>query len=407
MTSGAAAVVLAAGLGTRFGQTPKLIAPLAGKPLLQHVLDTLHESEIGPIVVVLGHASDDVRRSVAWRDEVVVINRHPTRGILRSVLLGLRRLAQIWSLPNRTLVVLGDQPLLRAEQLSVLLGTPVDEERPFVVPRYEDGQSGNPVLLEAGGRFAVEQFLRSSRATDDRGLGQFFARSPDKVRVVDIPGANPDVDTAADLERLEPTVIVAHGYDALGPDYIAWSSRVIDPARARMVGELTVRLQVGARVLDLGCGAGVLSTKQLAGSFDVTGVDGSAVQLEIARRSIPKATFIQGDMTSIVFPPGSFDAVTAFYSITHVPREQHSDLFRNIARWLRPGGLFLAALSAEDSASWKGEWLGQEMFFSGFDAVTNRQLLENAGFSLASDEEVVISEPEGPARFQWVLAVRS
>jgi CTP:molybdopterin cytidylyltransferase MocA/SAM-dependent methyltransferase len=402
----AAAVVLAAGLGSRFGATPKMTAQLGGKPILQHVLNTLHEAGVAPVVVVLGHASDDVRSSVQWRAEIEVVNRHPERGILRSVLLGLRRLAQTWSLPERTLVVLGDQPFLSPEQISVLLATPVDEERPFVVPRYEDGQSGNPVLLEAGGRFEVEQFLRLSKATDDRGLSQVFARFPDKVRVVDVPGANPDIDTTVDLERLEQAAIVARGYDALGSDYIEWSARIIDPARERMVGELTERLPVGARVLDLGCGAGVLSTKQLAETFDVTGVDVSADQLETARRNIPRATFIQGDMASIAFPPQSFDAVTAFYSIIHVPRDQHLGLFQKIARWLRPGGHFLAALSAADSAAWTGEWLGQEMFFSGFDAATNRQLLTDAGFDLLIDDEVEIDEPEGSVRFLWVLARR-
>jgi CTP:molybdopterin cytidylyltransferase MocA/SAM-dependent methyltransferase len=383
-----------------------MTALLGGKPILQHVLDTLHEAGVAPVVVVLGHASDDVRSSVEWRAEIEVVNRHPERGILRSVLLGLRRLAQTWSLPERTIVLLGDQPFLSPEQISVLLATPVDEQRPFVVPRYEDGQSGNPVLLEAGGRFEVEQFLRLSRATDDRGLSQVFAQFPDKVRVVDVPGANHDIDTTADLERLEQAAIVARGYDALGSDYIEWNTRIIDPARERMVGELTERLPVGARLLDLGCGAGVLSTKQLAETFDVTGVDVSAVQLETARRNIPRAKFIQGDMASIAFPPQSFDAVIAFYSIIHVPRDQHLGLFQNIARWLRPGGHFLAALSAEDSAPWTGEWLGQEMFFSGFDAATNRRLLTDAAFDLLIDDEVEIDEPEGPVRFLWVLARR-
>jgi ubiquinone/menaquinone biosynthesis C-methylase UbiE len=159
-------------------------------------------------------------------------------------------------------------------------------------------------------------------------------------------------------------------------------------------------------VLDLGCGAGVLSTKQLAETFDVTGVDVSAVQLEIARRNVPRATFIQGDMASIAFPAQSFNAVTAFYSLIHVPRDEHAPTFRRIAHWLRSGGVFLAALSATDSPDWTGEWLGQQMFFSGFDAATNRKLLIDAGFELLIDEEVEIAEPEGPARFLWVLGRR-
>lgn len=200
--SRAAAVVLAAGLGTRFGDAPKLIAPLAGKPVLQHVLDTLHEVGIAPVVVVLGHAGDVVRSEVVWHDEVAVINRTPERGMLRSVLIGLRRLDLLWSAPQRTLIVLGDQPRLGVDQIEIILASPVDEERPFVVPRYEDGQAGNPVLLEATGRVIAQQFAVHTRKDTDRGLSQLFAKLPEAVRTVDVPGMNPDVDTRDDLAAL-------------------------------------------------------------------------------------------------------------------------------------------------------------------------------------------------------------
>lgn len=169
--------------------------------MLQHVLETLRETGIEPVVVVLGHAIDDVRGAIEWRDEIQVENRHAARGMLRSVLLGLRALDQTWSLPDRTLIVLGDQPLLRRDQIDALLSVPVDEERPFVVSRYGDGHSGNPVLLEAGGRFFVGEFVSRMRAAD-RGLSQFFHAFPDRVRYADIPGMNPDVDTPEDLARL-------------------------------------------------------------------------------------------------------------------------------------------------------------------------------------------------------------
>jgi molybdenum cofactor cytidylyltransferase len=201
--SRAAAVVLAAGLGTRFGEAPKLIAPLAGKPVLQHVLDALHEADVAPVVVVLGHASAEVKSAVTCRDESQVINRHPERGMLRSVLLGLRRLDQMWSVPERTLVVLGDQPRLAVDQIRVILASPVDEEKPFVVPRYGDGNPGNPVLLEASGRVIAQQFVVHTRRELDRGLSQLFARLPEAVRYVDVAGVNPDVDTKEELAALD------------------------------------------------------------------------------------------------------------------------------------------------------------------------------------------------------------
>ena len=67
--------------------------------------------------------------------------------------------------------------------------------------------------------------------------------------------------------------VVAEGYNALGEDYLAWTSAFADPARELMVNELSARLASGARVLDLGCGPGIPTTLALARRFDVTGVD--------------------------------------------------------------------------------------------------------------------------------------
>ena len=50
------------------------------------------------------------------------------------------------------------------------------------------------------------------------------------------------------------------------------------------------------------------------------------------------------DMVSVSFPIASFAAVTAFYSITHVRRAEHAAMFKRIAKWLKPGGIFLASL---------------------------------------------------------------
>ena len=75
-----------------------------------------------------------------------------------------------------------------------------------------------------------------------------------------------------------------------------------------------------------------------------------------------------------------------------------------MAGWLTPGGLFLASLGLGDSDDWVGGWLGVPMFFSSFDAGTNRRLLAEAELTLVIDEVVTMLEPEGEATFQWVLA---
>ena len=201
--------------------------------------------------------------------------------------------------------------------------------------------------------------------------------------------------------------IVARGYDALGEDYRAWRGSFKDDAGQRMLEEFTARVAPGARVLDLGCGPGVPSTRVLADRFEVTGVDFSETQLDAARRNVPEASLVHGDLMHVDFAPGSFDGVTAFYSIIHVPREEHGPLFQRVSRWLVPGGLFLATLSATDDPDWNGDWLGQPMFFSGYEADVNRELVAAANFDLIIDDVMETPEPEGPASFLWVLAQRS
>jgi SAM-dependent methyltransferase len=198
--------------------------------------------------------------------------------------------------------------------------------------------------------------------------------------------------------------VVAQGYDSLGQDYRAWASRIRDDPRERMLEEFSARMAAGTRVLELGCGNGLPSTKALARRFVVTGVDISEAQVEAARHNVPEASFIQADMAQVGFPPGSFDGVTAFYAISHLPRDEHGRLFQRIARWLVPGGLFLATLGSTDSPDWIGEWLGRPMFFSAYDADTNRRLLADAGFELLIDEVIETVEPDGPVPFLWILA---
>lgn len=199
--------------------------------------------------------------------------------------------------------------------------------------------------------------------------------------------------------------IVAEGYDALGEGYLAWASGVLDP-RGRMLEAFSAALAPGARVLDLGCGAGLPSTKALAARFAVTGVDISAAQIEAARRHVPEASFVHADLTQIDYSNGSFEGITAFYVIPHIPREDHADLFGRIARWLVPGGMLVAVLGSADSPDWIGEWLGRPMFFSTYDADVNRQLLAGAGFEFLIDEVVESVEPEGRVEFLWVVARR-
>ncbi len=142
------------------------------------------------------------------------------------------------------------------------------------------------------------------------------------------------------------------------------------------------------------------ATQVLAERFDVMGVDASEAQIRLATANVPRAAFRRADMLEVRLPTALFDGVTAFYSISHVPREQHGELFRGVAAWLKSGGTFLAVLGSVDLPDWTGEWLGVPMFFSSHGPEENRRLLRAAGFALVLDGVLSMQEPEGEVSFQ-------
>jgi cyclopropane fatty-acyl-phospholipid synthase-like methyltransferase len=197
--------------------------------------------------------------------------------------------------------------------------------------------------------------------------------------------------------------LVAAGYDAIVDAYLGQFG--VSEVRDRKLTELIDGLSSGARVLDLGCGAGVPVARDLtAHRFEVTGVDGSARQIEHARRNVPDARFIHADMVRVAFPPVSFEAIAAFYSITHVPREEHATLLGRIARWPTPGGRFAGSFGATPVEDWTGDWLGTTMFFSHHDVETTKRLVWDAG--LAITEAEILQQDNEDARFLWITACK-
>jgi len=204
----------------------------------------------------------------------------------------------------------------------------------------------------------------------------------------------------------DPRRLVREGYDRIAPRYLAWNVENVkgSPAEDRFVPMLLRTLPVGGRVLDLGCGNGVPRTRALAACFHVIGADLSLAQLKLTRAHVPEAVLVRADMSRMHLRPASLDAVVAFYSIIHVPREDHGELFQRVAAWLRPGGAFLAVLGTEDlPASVEEDWLGAPMYWSGYDAATNLRLVQEAGFALIETEIATQLEDGQNVEFLWVF----
>jgi SAM-dependent methyltransferase len=231
--------------------------------------------------------------------------------------------------------------------------------------------------------------------------------NPERLRAAFFPRIEAMYRSLVAWRDTDPKQVVEEGYDRIAERYLEWARTGRAEERARYTSVLLDELPRGARVLDLGCGAGVPTTQQLAQRFEVTGVDLSAHQLALARQNVPQAQFIQADITQLDLPPGSFDGVAAFYSLIHVPREEQPDLLQDIASWLRPGGLFVATMGVRSiKADFAEDYLGTPMYWSGFDSETNRRLVEEAGFRIISAREETAAEFDESVTFLWIIAQR-
>ncbi|MDP6822856.1 MAG: class I SAM-dependent methyltransferase [Dehalococcoidia bacterium] len=205
----------------------------------------------------------------------------------------------------------------------------------------------------------------------------------------------------------DPRQVVADGYDAIGCTYLAEARKDNGGLRERYIRYLTEGFPGCSDVLDLGCGAGDPGTKMLSVYFSATGVDISPGQIELARINVPNAEFINADISDIEFPPDSFDAVTAFYSIIHIPRELQPGLIERIASWLRVGGRFIGTFHSGDSAEdYDPNWLGAPMYWSGYDPADSRLMVERAGLRIisAKNETIQFDVDGEPTTFHWIVA---
>jgi predicted TPR repeat methyltransferase len=202
-----------------------------------------------------------------------------------------------------------------------------------------------------------------------------------------------------------PKEIVARGYDAIALRYAEWAGQIESPA-IEWLRDLDARLPDGANVLELGCGRGVPGTRQLARRHRVTGVDISAVQIELARHHVPEASFVHADALDLDIASGSLDAVVALSFFVHVPVEEQRELLGRIAHWLDDGGLFLANFGAgPQGEDVDDDWLGAPMFFASLGVDTHVPVLRECGLEPLRDEVIAQSEPgHGDVAFQWVLA---
>jgi CTP:molybdopterin cytidylyltransferase MocA/SAM-dependent methyltransferase len=285
-----AAIVLAAGASSRFG-SPKALAILEGRPLLEHVLDAVRTAGIDEIVVVLGHAAQEIEDGIDWLSEHRVRNPDP-RYLSGSLQAGLAAVLDIEPPVKAVVVVLGDQPRTRPEVIRALISAGRSGDRPVVIPRYTDGGGANPVLLRADGFGLVDE------ASGDRGLGPLLSSDPNLVLEVPVPGSNPDVDRPADLAELVWAERVRANREQVdrvrevpdGADFYAPVSGLfrVDPDRADdpVLDALLALAVPGETWIDIGAGAGRFALPLARVAGEVVAIEPSEAMLTALREEM-------------------------------------------------------------------------------------------------------------------------
>ncbi|WP_197084644.1 class I SAM-dependent methyltransferase [Saccharothrix sp. ST-888] len=161
---------------------------------------------------------------------------------------------------------------------------------------------------------------------------------------------------------------------------------------------LLAELEPGAPVLDIGCGTGDPTIRQLTlGGLRVTGLDLSDGMLTLARHSVPAAGYHRMDMYDLATPravdawgipelgpraAGGLAAATAFFSLILLPQDEIPVVLGRIRELLRPGGLLALGMVEADLDYAPLPFLGHEIRISGYLREELEQTLAQAGFTV-------------------------
>ena len=138
------AVVLSAGESSRMGR-PKALLPIEGQNFIERIVGALAQSQADPIVVVLGHNADEMRRQIEHLPIDIVINTEYKNGQLSSLQSAIRYIEK----ENRCdgiLVHLVDHPYVDPRLIDLMIQRFYETKMLIVVPRYQ-GKRGHPVIF--------------------------------------------------------------------------------------------------------------------------------------------------------------------------------------------------------------------------------------------------------------------
>lgn len=193
--SNVAAILLAAGRGTRFGEEPKLLAQVGGKALVRHVAEAVVDSAASPVIVVTGHRADAVQAELRGLPVEIVHNPLFADGLSTSLKAGFSALPPD---ARAAIILLGDMPFVTNGLINALVTGWHESGEPAALVPTLNGRRGNPVVISRALQSAIENL------SGDVGAGPILRGRPD---IVEWPTTDKavvqDIDTKEEFGKLQ------------------------------------------------------------------------------------------------------------------------------------------------------------------------------------------------------------
>ncbi|MFJ7941445.1 bifunctional UDP-N-acetylglucosamine diphosphorylase/glucosamine-1-phosphate N-acetyltransferase GlmU [Peribacillus sp. NPDC096622] len=157
------AIILAAGQGTRMkSKLYKVLHPVCGKPMVQHVIDQVNQLQIEDIVTVIGHGAEKVQEQLG--DSCKYALQEQQLGTAHAVMQAESVLS---AKSGTTLVICGDTPLIKAETMEELIALHEQSQaKATILTAYADNPAGYGRVLRGEGGL-VEKIVEHKDASEE------------------------------------------------------------------------------------------------------------------------------------------------------------------------------------------------------------------------------------------------
>lgn len=140
-------------------------------------------------------------------------------------------------------------------------------------------------------------------------------------------------------------------------------------------------LKSGAKILDLGCGMGDPIAKYFVDrGYQLTGIDGSAKMIALAKKRVPQASFLVGDMRKCDLKE-KFDCIIAWHSFFHLPPDDQRAMFTIFQKHINPGGILMFTSGPDAGEVW-GDNGGQNLYHASLSTAEYREILAKHQFEV-------------------------